>query len=136
MNSKLISITLDKIGIGASTICMLHCMLVPLLLVFGADSSLWFVESEWIEHLIIGVSLVVGLISFLSGYRQHTQLFIPVLFIAGFLLLVNGEAVETTWVGVVLSVIGALIIVYAHTENLKWKRMAADKAMTTSENKI
>ncbi|MEO1654856.1 MAG: hypothetical protein AAFU64_15015, partial [Bacteroidota bacterium] len=58
------------------------------------------------------------------GFLQHKQHFIPVLFVAGFLLIVNGESVGSLWLAAVLSVSGAAIIAYAHVQNLKWKRRA------------
>ncbi len=124
MSNKTIAITLDKIGICTSIICMLHCAVVPVVLILGADSLLWFTELEWVEHLVIGCSLLIGLLSFIGGYRKHGQHFVPVLFIAGFLLLVSSDSIVSDWLAVLLSVAGALIIIYAHLENMKWKRIA------------
>lgn len=119
-----ISISLDKLGICTSTLCMLHCIAVPVVFIFGLDSLLLALENEWIELVIIGTSLVVGLISFFSGYRVHGQHSLPVLFMAGFLLIVNGEGVDNIWLAAVLSVSGALVIAYAHIQNLKFKTLA------------
>ena len=123
MNNKSILLALDKIGIGTSALCMLHCVSLPVIMVLGADSLLWFLEMEWLEHLIIICSLLIGLLSFVGGYLKHGQHFIPVLFVAGFLLLISGEAVTSTWFAVLLSVVGASVIIYAHIQNLKWKQM-------------
>jgi len=117
-------ILLDKIGMCTSAICMVHCLAIPLFLIFGLDSSLRFIDQEWIEMTLILSALIIGLVSFLGGFLAHRQHFIPVLFISGFLLLVNGESVADTLISVILSVAGAAVILYAHTQNLRWKRHA------------
>ena len=99
-------------------------MITPLLLVFGFDSLLKVVDQEWIELSIILFALLIGSISFIDGFLKHRQHFISVLFIAGFLLLINGESVADAWRSVGLSVGGAAVIAYAHFQNLKWKRHA------------
>ncbi len=119
------SISLDRAGVCASMLCMVHCILVPVLFVLGVDSIIWMIDQEWIELTFIGLSLTIGLISFLGGYVRHKQHFVPVLFVAGFLLLVNGEAVSSLWLAMSLSVAGATVIAYAHIQNIKWKNHAS-----------
>ena len=114
----------DKVGMCASTMCMLHCLSIPLFLLFGFDSMLRLMDQEWVEWVMIASALTIGIVSFFSGFLLHGQHFIPVLFMAGFLLLINGESVAHVWVSVGLSVAGALVIIYAHVQNLKWKRYA------------
>lgn len=115
----------DLIGLCTSVICMLHCLSIPLLMILGVDSVLWLVDQEWIEVTIILSSLIIGSIAFYNGYLQHKQHFIPILFVAGFLLIVNGESVVQEWLGITLSVIGAAIIAYAHLQNLSWRKISA-----------
>ena len=86
------------------------------------ESALQWVEQEWIEQLIIGASVVIGLVAFGGGYLRHRQHFVPVLFVAGILLIVNGESVSQEWLGLALSVFGASIIIYAHYNNHLLKR--------------
>ncbi len=121
-----LTIFADKLGICTSIVCMTHCLLIPLLLILGLDSLLHVFDQEWIEIALLGSSLAIGSFSFLRGYMLHRQHFVPILFLAGFLLLVNGEAVSNLGLAVTLSVIGALIIAYAHVQNLKWKYYAHD----------
>ena len=119
------SASFDVIGICASAICIVHCLAIPVLMVFGVNSILWAIDQEWVELAIIVTSLTIGSISFILGYRRHKQHFVPVLFVAGFLLIVNGESVGQEWLGITLSVVGASIIAYAHLQNLNWKRTLA-----------
>lgn len=111
-------IPLDKIGICTSVLCIVHCLAVPVLLVFGFDSALRFIEEEWIEWVIMGAALCIGLSSFITGYKEHKQHFILFLFLAGFFLIVVGDSVHHAWTSAAISVAGASIVVYAHFQNL------------------
>lgn len=117
-------IQIDQLGMCASVLCIIHCIALPVFLILGMDSMLMWVGQESSELILIGFSLVFGLLSAAGGYIRHKQHFIPVLFVAGFLLLVNGESVGHAWVSLYLSISGALLIAYAHVQNLKWKRHA------------
>ncbi|WP_462251338.1 MerC domain-containing protein [Ekhidna sp.] len=123
MNKKNTAI-LDMLGMCTSMVCAIHCLCIPLFLIFGFESILRIIDQEWIEGLIIGLSLVIGLVAFGGGYLRHKQHFIPVLFIAGFLLIVNGELVSNEWISLGLSISGAMVLIYTHVQNLKWKRYA------------
>ena len=126
MNNKQRIISLDKIGMCTSAICMLHCLSIPILFILGFDSMLRIVDQEWMELMIVVFALLIGIVSFTRGFLKHRQHFIPVLFIAGFLLLINSESVEPVWLSIGLSVAGASLITYAHFQNLRWRRYAAD----------
>ncbi|MBC6424914.1 MAG: MerC domain-containing protein [Ekhidna sp.] len=118
-----LSLFADKLGICASLVCLIHCLIVPFLLIIGFDTILHLIDQEWIETGLILSSLLIGGYAFIRGFLSHRQHFVPVLFLAGFLLLVNGEAVTNTWLAPILSVTGALIIIYAHFQNLKLKQL-------------
>ena len=122
MNKKQVKPLLDKIGMCTSVICMIHCLSIPLFLLFGFDVVLRLIDQEWVEWTIIAFALVIGITSFVSGFLTHRQHYIPVLFVAGFVLLINGESVAHAGVSVGLSVAGAMVIAYAHAQNLKLRR--------------
>lgn len=105
-----------------SVVCMVHCLSIPFFLLFGFDTVHRVIDQKWIEWMIIAIALTIGIASFLGGFIAHKQHFIAVLFVAGFLLLVNGESVGHAGISLGLSISGALVIAYAHVQNLKWKR--------------
>ena len=100
-----------------SALCMVHCLAIPLVLILGVEGVLQWIDHEWIEQMIIGFSMIIGLVAFGGGYLRHRQHFVPVLFVAGMLLIVNGESVSHEWLGLTLSLFGASIIIYAHYNN-------------------
>ncbi|MEM0940083.1 MAG: MerC domain-containing protein [Bacteroidota bacterium] len=110
-----------RIGICISLLCFIHCFSIPIFLILGFDSLLKFIDQEWLEWIVIAFALIIGLVSFISGFRIHRKHYVPVLFVAGFFLLVNNESVANTWLSVGLSLAGTLLVTYAHVQNLKWK---------------
>ncbi|HHP7242825.1 MAG TPA: MerC domain-containing protein [Cyclobacteriaceae bacterium] len=122
MNSNSRLIFLDKLGMCTSVVCMAHCMAIPFLFIFGLDSTLSVIDNEFLELMIIFTSLAIGLVSFIRGFIQHRQHFILVLFIAGFFLIVSGERIHETWSSASISVIGAMVITYAHFQNITYKK--------------
>lgn len=115
--------TMDLMGICTSFICMIHCISIPLLVIVGFDSVLWMIDNEWVEMAILFASLLIGGIAFFQGYLLHRRRFIPLLFVAGFLLIAKGELIDPEWLGIMVAVFGTILIVIAHFQNLKWRRM-------------
>ena len=107
----------DTLGMCTSMLCAVHCLAIPFLMVAGAESLLFFIDSEWMEWALLLSALVIGLFAFISGVIKHKKHFFLVLFIAGFLLLITGESVEGMWLGSLISAGGALVIIYAHYFN-------------------
>ncbi len=116
---------MDKLGICTSFLCIVHCISLPILYVFGLESMLLIVDQEWMEITILLLSFIIGGISFIAGFRKHHQHFVPVLFVAGYLLIVNGESVSHSWLALILSISGALVIAYAHYHNLNLRIKAS-----------
>ncbi len=110
---------LDKIGITATSLCALHCILLPILLpalpLLGLS---FFAEHQW-EHIFLIVTAILGSIAMLSGFkRYHKKLYPLYLLILGVAVYWHkhdySEAVQPFFI-----VIGATLIVAAHLINIK-----------------
>lgn len=106
-------------GIAASTLCLLHCLAMPVLLL--ALPALGWAAGEHIHELLIGVALLAALLSLGPGYLAHRRA--PVLLLGGAglaglaaaVFVVGpryGDAAETA-----LSVAGAVLLCVAHLRN-------------------
>ncbi len=62
---------IDQLGICTSALCIIHCIAMPFLLILGLDTLLWWTEVDFIEITLIGLSLFIGSVSFINGYRRH-----------------------------------------------------------------
>jgi hypothetical protein len=108
----------DQVGIGASLVCVGHCLATPLLIVFLPVVEL--VERQ--THAAFALSiLAAGLLAFAPAYREHRRRGVVVMACAGFAMIAAGavapeglvgETVET-W----LTVIGGVTLITAHLRN-------------------
>lgn len=60
---------LSKVGPWVSIACAIHCMVSPILLAVLPIVP----ASEPIELALIGVSVAIGMITLLAGYREHRK---------------------------------------------------------------
>ncbi len=114
---------LDRIGIGASLACAVHCILFPLLFttlpLFGFE-----VMHNWkIEVLLIFVSFVIGNWALYHGYKKHHHRFwILPAFLIGLSLVIAGNFMIKEWLDMLLKFFGAGLIIVAHIFNLKYNK--------------
>ncbi len=116
----MIYINLDKVGVCTSSVCALHCMLMPFVLVnAGSLGVLAFLGNPILEWLVLAMVLLVGMVAILPSFMKHRKAYVLVLFFSGLLLIINAEFVELMGAKVSLSGIGGALMAYAHYENLK-----------------
>ncbi len=66
---------LDRMGIWASSLCALHCLLLPILIPLIPYIGASFVAQDWFERSILTISMIIGFWALLSGfYRYHRQI--------------------------------------------------------------
>ncbi|MBT0585955.1 MerC domain-containing protein [Alteromonas oceanisediminis] len=114
----------DRFAIGLSALCVIHCMVLPILLVLlPAFSSLTFLSDEKFHSWLLFAVIPISAFAVLSGYLQHRHLATLGTALCGMTILllvaflghdVFGEIGE-----VVFSVIGSVLIAYGHISNLK-----------------
>lgn len=110
---------LDRMGIWASSLCALHCLLLPILIPLIPYIGASFVAQDWFERSILTISMVIGFWALLSGfYRYHRQIYPLYSLVLGGLIYWNkdmfGEAYEPFTIAT-----GALLIIAAHIINFK-----------------
>lgn len=110
---------LNNIGIWASSLCAVHCLLLPVLIPLVPFIGASFFVQDWFERGILSASMVIGFWAMFSGfYRYHRQLYPLFSLLIGGLIYWNkdmfGEDYEPFTV-----TLGALLIVASHLVNLK-----------------
>jgi hypothetical protein len=115
----------DAVGIGASVICALHCIALPLFFSSLPLLGIELLENELLEGLIILISFLVGSFSLVQGYRKHNRAKVVLwLFVIGLLFVIISSYLEMGfWIESLFKFMGALGIVFAHY--LNWKKMHA-----------
>lgn len=119
-------LSLDRLGVVASSLCAVHCALTPALLVAAPALGVAFGDEQW-EWPFLFASCCLGVASLVPSFLRSGRPIALVLFVAGaFLVLVSklsfeaGSAVEGT-----LSALGAASIALAHLVNLRVVRASA-----------
>jgi len=110
---------LDRIGITATSLCALHCILLPVLLPALPLLGLSFLADHAWEHVFLILTAILGTVALFSGFKRYHRRLYP------FYLLFLGIAVywqkhdfsEANHPYIIL--IGASLIVAAHWLNIK-----------------
>lgn len=83
----------DRLGIGLSLLCLVHCILTPVLLaLLPVGAALGFWEHGFHQVFLLIVPFV-ALIAFIPGWRRHGDARIWILGVLGIALLALGVAV-------------------------------------------
>ena len=113
---------LDRAGILVSSLCLLHCMALPLV-AFSIPSlgALVAVNETLVHIMLLGCALPISYFAFRHGYTHHQDVKIVVLGVSGLVLLILGishlfgESSEL-W----LTVPGAILLFMAHMRNWRY----------------
>jgi hypothetical protein len=116
--TKLAASLLDRIAIGLSGVCLLHCMASFVLL------SLFALSGGWLDHRVhvIGLALAMPLaaVALWRGWRRHGRLGIGALGASGLsvmglsLMVSHGQSGE-----MLVSMLGVSLLALAHWRNLR-----------------
>ena len=115
----------DFVGFGASFICALHCLLIPLIFTLGIFAEMHWLLNSFVEWIFIGISICIANWSLLRTYFYKHQNWRPLL-VAGLgiigLLLAQTLALTNKHQ---LMAIGGGLVAYAHFYN--WHLMHGSK---------
>ena len=118
---------LDKIAVTLSSVCLLHCLTLPLLIV--VLPFLAQIDEDHFHVQMIFVILPVSIIAFTLGYCRHCNKCVITWGVIGMLLLVIGGTIAHSAYGIivdrVLTICGTLIIAAAHYFNNRLSRHSA-----------
>lgn len=119
--SKRRSFGWDGMGMTASSLCVAHCILTPLLLFAVPIAGLTVLENELIHKALVATVIAVGVAAFVPGIRLHGKyLLLPLILLGIGLLLFAafeaenlwGEAGETSF-----TMAGGALMVFSHWKN-------------------
>lgn len=125
-SSPLLATRLDQAGMVASSLCALHCLLMPLAVGLLPLFGLSFLADEQTEWVLIGLALLVGLCSLLPGFWLHHRKAQPLFVFAlgvGLILLVRLLLEEFHLLELLGVVTGGALLTTAHALNLRYCRL-------------
>lgn len=114
----------DRAALGASALCLVHCLGTPLLIAVSPAlaSALGF---ELLHPLLFVLAVPVSAIAMLAGFRRH-GLIVPLLLAVGGLSLIGVGAFAGLRLALEtgISTAGSALLALAHLRNLRAARMA------------
>lgn len=109
---------LDRLGMTASTLCAIHCALVPIFLTALPLFGLEFLANEWVEISMVIVSIILGTLSLSMSYlKQHHKLLPFVILCIGFTFIFTGHFAGIKSLEPILIPLGGFIVAAAHLVN-------------------
>lgn len=127
----------NRIGIGLSGLCTVHCLVIPLVL---SVLPLWPALSAlhaWLHPIFIVLLLPVTYAAMRDARRHHNDRWIPLLLGLGF------AAITMAWLGHVLwdhtgetigTLLGSALLITGHTLNWRRHRSGCSSCTPTPES--
>lgn len=113
----------DGAAIGASLLCLLHCIGLPILFaMLPALGSVGLPSSEWLHLVLLLTAVPLSAVALIGGYRAHGRVVPLAMGVAGLVALASGLAFASVPAAeTVFTVAGSLALAGAHIGN--WRRM-------------
>ena len=113
----------DKVSIGISALCLLHCLLFPSFMVLLSSFISVSLNSELIHYMLLFLVVPVSSFALIVGLNNHKNSFIFFIGLLGLAILVSALLIElpiTIISGeILLTIIGSILITSSHYKNYK-----------------
>jgi hypothetical protein len=118
---RLLAIPADQLGVWTSALCVIHCMVTPVLLSLSAVSA-HFLPSEERTHRSLAVMIAtLGALALVKGYRSHRHLRVLYLMMAGLACIFGGaywgDHLPSHRAEVLVTLLGSCFMITAHRMN-------------------
>lgn len=118
----------DKVGIGISGVCAIHCLFLPIVVAVLPLWSFAEVLHDWLHPIFI---LLIAPTVYYAARRSHYDQKITGLLISGLLLIVIGWLLGHFWIGLwfetTLTVIGSLVLITGHWFNYRHHQICENR---------
>ncbi|HAA74245.1 TPA: MerC domain-containing protein [Candidatus Latescibacteria bacterium] len=121
MSESLTRNTADQFAILGSTLCLVHCIILPGALVLFPSLFALGLTDEHYHAALLKLVVPLSLLALFMGYRRHRKFAVPLWGLAGLSILalpvvaghdVLGESLER-----IFTIVGSVGIVVAHIRN-------------------
>ena len=119
----------DNVAIGLSSLCIVHCLVLPLLVAaLPYVAGLALLSNEAVHTWLLAAVLPISLLAVLAGFKQHGSKGVLLLVGVGCSCLILPLLVSpvSALVEVPLTVLGSVLIATGHYRNLKRKCSAPE----------
>ena len=111
----------DRVGVWTSTLCVVHCLLTPVLLSMSAVAAHFLPSEERVHRSLALAIALIGTFALIRGFRRHRRRRVLSLMTAGLLCIFFGayfgDRLPSHWNEVVITSLGSLLMIAAHRLN-------------------
>lgn len=121
MRARQSPLALDNLGFWASFLCVVHCLLTPVILSLSAVTA-HFLPSEERTHRALAILVAaIGIAAIARGFRRHRRWLVVLLASVGLSLIWGaalwGSGIGWHWGEVLITIAGSLCLISAHRLN-------------------
>jgi len=110
----------DKMAVGLSMACVIHCFLAPSIIILAYGVSSFSVESELLHYAILMLAAPISIFALTLGYKNHKNISVLIFGILGLIILslaiflenIVGQSGEKA-----LTLLGSIMLALSHFKN-------------------
>jgi uncharacterized membrane protein YfcA len=119
--NRILALPADQIGVWASSLCVVHCLLTPVLLSISAVSAHFLPSEERTHRTLAVVIAAIGATALFRGYRKHRSSRVLLLMVTGLVFIFGGawwgDHLPSHTAEVLVTLIGSGLMISAHRMN-------------------
>jgi uncharacterized membrane protein YfcA len=119
--SQPFSLSADRLGIIASALCFVHCILTPVVLSLSAVWAHYLPSDERIHRALAVIVAGIGCFAIVRGYRKHRRLRVLSLMGTGLACIFSGayfgNRLPSHLAEVAVTMLGSSLMIAAHLIN-------------------
>lgn len=120
-SKKSLALPVDQLGIWTSGLCVVHCLLTPIVLSLSAVSAHFLPSEERTHRCLAIVIATLGALALVRGYRSHRRVRVLLLMVAGLACIFAGawwgDRLPSHAMEVGITFLGSGFMITAHRMN-------------------
>ena len=118
---QVLSLHADRLGIIASALCFVHCILTPVVLSLSAVWAHYLPSEERFHRVLAAIVAAIGSFAIVNGYRKHRRLRVFFLMGAGLSFIFAGaylgDSLPSHIAEIAVTMMGSSLMITAHLIN-------------------
>jgi hypothetical protein len=109
----------DKLGIFFSSLCAVHCLILPILIFNSGHFLAKYINNQFVEKGFIIICLSIAAFSFFRFKKSHGNSLPILLLVIAVLFLVGSTFFDSVTFEIISSVIGSSALIFGHIINMR-----------------
>lgn len=128
---------LERLGMGLSLLCAVHCLVTPLFIAFLPIVSSKMIHNPAFESVLLGSSFFIVGLTNLIGFLQHHKKWQPIiLMLLAISVILTGHFIHSAVSEIICSSIGGGLLAYSVYVNQQQRKIALNKQCYCSDEQL